>query len=128
VTLIHREAVEFAIGCIPDPLPPAVNGRRLFDHLSANMHVPMVWTSLTTKELTWAHENETRLIFMQDVDRMEKIEVRVLNKRRFVEMHIPQRYVVEVMLGPRCSESLGEVEAFLTGHGYSIPVTQSAAF
>jgi Protein of unknown function (DUF2971) len=121
---LHREALEAAMSVIPEIDDDEVAWYFL-GALSAEMHVPVVWTSLRTKEPKWSHENETRLVAIQDQSRGDKLKAR-RPKRPFFEMKFPKTSVVEVMFGPKVESSMrDQVQEFLVEHKYECLMTKS---
>lgn len=120
----HTETIEHHLGLIPTTMRGPEPAKQLFRELASNAHIPVIWTSLTTKEPKWSHENETRLLVVQDKRAKEKH--RIFRPRRpYIEMRIPKSCFTEIVLGPRRTTEISEVKALLTAYGYSMPVNRS---
>jgi hypothetical protein len=92
----------------------------------------MLWNSVTTKELKWQPEKETRLVAMNDrVTPKLPVHVRPASGQRYVVIPLPlfdPGVVTEVMVGPDADADVEKlVEALLRSLGMSTlpPITRS---
>jgi Protein of unknown function (DUF2971) len=95
-------------------------------HMAAEMYVEILWNSVTTKASKWSHQNETRLLALNDL-RNPQLEIRNAEVRPRVELPQPllSDNISEIMIGPKADEGANaRVRAFLDKNGLSkVPIT-----
>jgi hypothetical protein len=95
-------------------------------HMAAEMYVEILWNSVTTKASKWSHQNETRLLALNDL-RNPQLEIRNAEVRPRVELPQPllSDNISEIMIGPKAEEGANaRVRAFLDRNGLSkVPIT-----
>jgi hypothetical protein len=100
-----------------------------FQHIAAEMRVETLWNSVTTKDSSWSHQNETRLLAMNNL-KAPLLKIHNAPARPRVELPQPllKKCITEVMIGPNADAGAeGRVRTFLDAHGLShVPVTRSA--
>jgi hypothetical protein len=100
----------------------------VFQHIAAEMRVETLWNSVTTKDSSWSHQNETRLLAMNNL-KAPLLKIHNAPARPRVELPQPllKKCITEVMIGPNADAGAeGRVRAFLDSHGLShVPVTHS---
>lgn len=98
-------------------------------HMTVEMYVEILWNSVTTKASKWSHQNETRLLAVND--RLNpQLEIRNAEIKPRVELPQPllRDNVSEVMIGPKAGEgATTRIRAYLDGNGLSkVPITAAA--
>jgi len=99
-----------------------------FRHIAAEMTIEILWNCVTTKDSSWSHQNETRLLALNN---LKSPHLPIYNADKRPRLEIPQpllkKNVVEVMVGPNVDGGAKErVRQFLTRHGLPhIPVTRA---
>jgi hypothetical protein len=98
-------------------------------YLAANMYTEVLWNCVTTKNSSWSHQRETRLLVLNSVKR-PKIPIVNAEARPRVEITQPRlkQSVVEVMVGPEADAATVErVGDGLAARGLGhIPLKKSA--
>lgn len=97
--------------------------------MTVEMYVEILWNSVTTKASKWSHQNETRLLAVND--RLNpQLEIRNVEVKPRVELPQPllRDNVSEVMIGPKADEGATvRVRAYLDENGLSkVPITTAA--
>jgi hypothetical protein len=99
-------------------------------HMAAEMYVEILWNAVTTKAIKWGHQNETRLIAVNDL-RNPKLEIRNAPERPRVELPQPllRKNIFEIMLGPKVDDAAKtRVRSFLDQNNLShVPVTSASS-
>ena len=106
------------------------DAQMFFRHMSAEMTVEILWNCVTTKDTNWSHQNETRLLALNNL-RSPHLPIYNADKRPRVEISQPllKKSIVEVMVGQNADGVAEErVRRFLKAHGLSqVPVTRARA-
>lgn len=80
--------------------------------LASELHVPLIWNSITTKERKWEPENETRLLVVIDLLKPQlAVQTRPRDSRRYVEIPLAlfePGTITEIMVGPSASSGVEE--------------------
>lgn len=129
VRRLHKEAIEFATGLVKDisAEPEIAADPELLGELAVRVYVDALVTSLTSKERKWSLEDEHRLFVVEDLGG-SRLRTVFRPERPYVEMTIPQRAFVEVMLGAQVSSSGRDAVAkVLADQGLTATITCSAA-
>lgn len=102
--------------------------RLFFQHMAAEMGVETLWNCVTTKDDSWSHQNETRLLAL---NYLKAPHLEIHNASRRPRLEIPQPLlkasITEVMLGPEASVSTeADVRRFLDAQNlHHVQVTRS---
>jgi Protein of unknown function (DUF2971) len=95
--------------------------------LASAMYTEILWNCVTTKDDTWKHQNETRLLLLDSLKTPRLAVVKAERPR--VELVQPRlrSSLVEVMVGPRAdTDAVKRVREGLAARGLKdIPVTQA---
>lgn len=120
---LHRETIQRATRLIH-----LVSQEPLFlQKLAVGVYGDALVTSLTSKEIKWASEHEHRLFVIEDLERPRRTVHRP--ERPYIEMTIPKKAFVEIMLGSKVTHSDREaISRVLKDHGLTANVTQSACY
>jgi Protein of unknown function (DUF2971) len=99
-----------------------------FRHMATEMTVEILWNCVTTKDSSWSHQNETRLLALNNLKTPE-LPIYAADKRPRVEIPQPllKKSILEVMVGPNADGPAADrVRQFLNAHGLShVPVTRT---
>lgn len=102
--------------------------RVFFQHIAAEMTVETLWNSVTTKDSSWSHQNETRLLALNYL-KNPRLKIHNADKRPRLELPQPllKRNITEVIVGPNAGTGVEvRVRAFLDRHGLAhVPVTRA---
>lgn len=99
-----------------------------FRHIAVEMSIEMLWNCVTTKDQSWSHQNETRLLALNN---LKNPQIRIHNSPERPRVELPQpllkKCITEIMLGPKASAATAEkIEKFLKANNLSnIPITKS---
>jgi hypothetical protein len=103
------------------------DAQMFFRHISAEMTVEILWNCVTTKDSNWSHQNETRLLALNNF-RSPHLPIYDADERPRVEIPQPllKKSIAEVMVGPSADSAAEErVRRFLEAHGLAhVPVTR----
>jgi Protein of unknown function (DUF2971) len=105
------------------------DAQMLFRHVAAEMTVEILWNCVTTKGQNWNHQNETRLLALNN---LKNPHLPIYNADKRPRLELPQpllkKSIVEVMVGPNADAAAEErTRQFLKAHNLShVPVTRSA--
>ena len=101
-----------------------------FLHLmAAEMHVEILWNSVTTKADKWSHQAETRLLAVNDL-KNPRIKIKNADKRPRVEIPQPllKSNITEIMMGPAADDDTrAKVRSFLDDNDLPGVAVTSAA-
>jgi len=104
------------------------DAQMFFRHMSAEMMVEILWNCVTTKDSNWSHQNETRLLALNNL-KSPHLPVYNADKRPRVEIPQPllKKSMAEVMVGPNADRAIEErVRQFLDAHGLAhVPVKRA---
>jgi hypothetical protein len=104
------------------------DARVFFLHMAAEMQVEILWNCVTTKDSSWSHQNETRLLALNNL-KSPHLTIHNKDKRPRLEISQPllKKSIVEVMVGPKADGAAdGRARRFLSAHGLShVPVTRA---
>ena len=79
------------------------NAKITVREIAAQMYVEILWNSVTTKADKWSHQNETRLLA---VNNRKDPQLKIVNGEVRPRVELPQPLLrpnlVEIMLGPKC--------------------------
>lgn len=101
-----------------------------FRHIAAEMTVEILWNCVTTKDQKWSHQNETRLLALNN---LKAPHLPIYNADIRPRLELPQpllmKYIVEIMVGPKADSGAEErMRRFLKAHSLSqVAVTRSSA-
>jgi hypothetical protein len=99
-------------------------------HLTVSMYPEILWNCVTTKDSSWSHQNETRLL-ARNFLKTPELPI-VMKPKPHVELPQPllRSSIVEVMVGPQSDPgAFTRMREFLDLHGLAgVPVTQAARF
>jgi hypothetical protein len=104
--------------------------RLFFQHMAAEMRVETLWNSVTTKDISWKHQNETRLLAF---NYLKNPQLKIYDADRRPRIELPQpllkQSITEVMIGPKADAGAeGRIRTFLDQHGLAhVPVTLATA-
>jgi hypothetical protein len=130
----HSQVINDAIDTIKRTQAAGVikdgqEARLFFQHIAAEMRVETLWNSITTKDSSWSHQNETRLLALNNL-KMPHLEIHNADKRPRLELPQPllKQNITELMLGPNADAGAESgVRAFLDRHGLAhVPITRAA--
>jgi hypothetical protein len=102
--------------------------RLFFQHIAAEMRVETLWNSVTTKDNSWSHQNETRLLALNHLnDPHLTIHNAAVRPRLELPQPLLKQSITEVMIGPNADAGAEiRIRAFLDRNGLSdVPVTYS---
>lgn len=106
------------------------DARAFFRRIASEMYVEILWNCVTTKDDSWSHQEETRLLALNHL-RKPYLEIHNAPQRPRVEIRQPllRSNLEEVMLGPLSDASAQDrIKAFLNEQGLSkTRVTRSSA-
>jgi hypothetical protein len=104
------------------------DAKSLFDHMAAEMTVETLWNSVTTKDSSWTHQNETRLLALNNL-KTPHLKIHSADERPRVELPQPllKQCLSEVMIGAKADVGMdARVRAFLDSQGLAhVPVTRA---
>lgn len=127
----HSQVINEAIDTIKRTAGTIKDGqqaRLFFQHMAAEMRVETLWNSVTTKDNSWSHQNETRLLALNN---LKDPQLTIHNAPAKPRLELPQpllkQSITEVMIGPYADAGAEiRVRAFLDRHGLAhVPVTHS---
>jgi hypothetical protein len=130
----HAGVIDSAISVVKQAyregvLLKAADEDEFLRHMAAEMYVEILWNSITTKASKWSHQNETRLLVVNDL-RNPRLEIRNAEVRPRVELPQPllRDNISEVMIGPKADEgTTARVRAFLDENALAkVPITAAA--
>jgi hypothetical protein len=102
--------------------------RIFFQHMAAEMTVETLWNSVTTKDSSWNHQNETRLLALNNLNN-PRLKIHNADKKPRLELPQPllKQNITEVMVGPNADAGAEvRVRAFLERVGLAhVPVTRA---
>src|SRR5262249_50291673 len=104
------------------------DAQMFFRHMAAEMTVEILWNCVTTKDSNWSHQNETRLLALNNLN---SPHLPIYNAEERPRLEIPQpllkKSIVEVMIGPKDDGAAEErVRQFLKAHYLShVPMTRA---
>lgn len=104
------------------------DAKSLFEHIAAEMTVETLWNSVTTKDDSWKHQNETRLLALNN---LLDPHLTIHNAKDRPRVELPQpllkRFLSEVMIGANADPGVdARVRAFLDRHGLAhVPVVRA---
>lgn len=127
VRRLHKEAVEFATALVKEISsdPKIAADPEFLGDLAVRVYVDALVTSLTSKERKWSLEDEHRLFVVEDLGG-SRLRTVFRPKRPYVEMTIPKRAFVEVMLGAEVTSSERDAVAkVLADHGLTATIAHS---
>ncbi len=105
-----------------------LDAQMLFRHMAAEMTVEILWNCVTTKDTNWSHQNETRLLTLNNL-KAPHLPIYNADKRPRVEIPQPllKKSIVGVMVGPNADRAAEErIRCFLEAHGLvHVPVTRA---
>jgi hypothetical protein len=111
--------------------PSGKQAQEFCRRLASEMHIPILWNSVTTKESKWEPEKETRLLALNDrVHPKLPVQVRA-GGHRYVVIPLPlfdANIVTEVMVGPNAdADTEARVDGLLRALGMPMipPITRS---
>jgi hypothetical protein len=99
-----------------------------FRHMAAEMTVEILWNCVTSKDQNWSHQNEMRLLALNN---LKKPHLPIYNADIRPRLELPQpqlkKSIVEVMVGPNADAAAEErVRQFLDSHGLShVPIRRA---
>jgi hypothetical protein len=99
-----------------------------FQHIAAEMRVETLWNSVTTKDNSWSHQNETRLLALNNLkDPHLTIHNATVKPRLELPQPLLKQSLTEIMIGPNADAGAEiRVRAFLDRNRLShVPVTHS---
>lgn len=105
----HRRPIQHALDTLTmeaqrETIPSGTQAAEFCRRLASEMHIPIIWNSITTKERKWEPERETRLIALNDRVRPKlPVRLRPVGGQRYVVIPLPlfePGIVTEVMVGP----------------------------
>jgi threonyl-tRNA synthetase len=106
------------------------DARMFFRHIAAEMTVEILWNCVTTKDIKWRHQNETRLLALNNL-KEPHLPIHNVDKRPRVEIPQPllKKNIVEIMMGPHADDAAEQrVRKFLEANGLShVSVTRAGA-
>jgi hypothetical protein len=119
----HSQVIDDAIDTIQRTQKAGVikdgqDARSFFRHIAAEMTVETLWNSVTTKDSSWSHQNETRLLALNNL-KDPHLEIHNADKRPRVEISQPllKENITEVMIGPNADAGAEKrVRTFLDRH------------
>ncbi len=129
----HSQVIDEAIDTIKrtqkaGSIKNGQEARIFFQHMAAEMTVETLWNSVTTKDSSWSHQNETRLLALNN---LKNPSVKIHNADKTPRLELPQPFLkqnlTEVMVGPNADGGAKiRVRAFLDSHGLAhVPVTRA---
>ncbi len=133
----HRRPIQHALDTLTmeaqrETIPSGAQAAEFCRRLASEMHIPVLWNSITTKERKWEPERETRLIALNDrVSPKLPVHLRPIGGQRYVVIPMPlfdPGTVTEVMVGPDAdADAERQVQALLGSLGMSPlpPITRS---
>jgi hypothetical protein len=102
--------------------------RVFFQQMAAEMTVETLWNSVTTKDSSWSHQNETRLLALNYLNN-PRLKIHDADKKPRLELPQPllKQNITEVMVGPNADAGAEvRVRAFLDRHGLAhVPVRRA---
>ncbi len=118
---LHKEVLQCATRLVRQVSPEP----EFLKQLEVWVYVDVLVTSLTSKERKWAQEDEHRLFVVEDLERQQ---LRAVHRPAcpYIEMAIPKKAFVEVMLGSKVSDrDRDAVAKVLADHGPNANMTHS---
>ncbi len=101
-----------------------------YQHIAAEMLVEILWNCVTTKDKSWSHQSETRLLALNNL-REPHLTIHNAEQRPRVELPQPRlkTNLVEVMVGPKADAAVeARVRVFLDAHRLAyVPIIRSSA-
>jgi hypothetical protein len=98
-------------------------------HLTASMHTEILWNCVTTKDSSWSHQNEMRVLAMNSL-KNPRLPIINPDKRPRVEISQPllRKSIVEVTIGQKAEAgALTRMRKFLVSRDLpEVPVTRAA--
>lgn len=129
----HSQVIDEAIDTIKKTqkagsIKDGQEARGFFQHMAAEMTVETLWNSVTTKHSAWRHQNETRLLALNNL-KDPRLKIYNADKRPRLELPQPllKQNITEVVVGPNAGAGAEmRVRAFLDSHGLAhVPVTRA---
>lgn len=122
-----RKRHSFVINDALDTIKQAINrglikngldAQTFFRHIAAEMTVETLWNSVTTKDESWSHQQETRLLALNN---LKQPHVKIYNKDKRPRLELPQpllkENITEVMVGPQAQRDAEiRIRNFLDKH------------
>jgi len=111
-------------------IPNGEDAMMFFRHMAAEMTVEILWNCVTTKDSNWSHQNETRLLALNN---LKTPHLPIYNADKRPRLEIPQpllkKSISEVMVGPKADGTAEErIHRFLKARGLSdVAVTRAKA-
>jgi hypothetical protein len=105
-------------------------GDTFCQHLAATMYTEILWNCVTTKDSSWSHQNETRILARNF---LKKPRLPIVNAETRPRVELPQPLlrvsIAEVMIGLKAEAgALTRMRKFLVSRGLAnVPVTRAQA-